>query len=304
MGPTMSPAQAHTAQVVLNLGGERPLPRAGLIDDLTARLREGTAEPLRRWSQNSLFLTKAQLSNLGRCEGYFKAQKEAPRTSGLIPAMAVGTVVHAALQSTHTHPHVPVSEHVDAAVRKLLADDRDRSFATFWSGLGVAEQSDLLVSATNTVMTFLDTWPAMPASWSPRFEMGMQAKVGALTLSCRADLVIGRPRVDGKQSMVVVDWKSSGLYEEHEGEADFYALVAALRFRVPPYRSLVYSLTSGETTALDVTEERLFAAADKVTSAVQAIVEVMEAEREPVLRPGTACGWCPLAATCPAAVRP
>jgi hypothetical protein len=135
--------------------------------------------------------------------------------------------------------------------------------------------------------------------WSPRFEDPISARIGRLTLSSRADLVLGRPRADLRQTLLLVDLKSGNLNEDHADEAQFYALVATLRHRVAPWRSVVYSLASGDYTEPDVTEASLFAIADKVITAVNNMVDALTETRPAALNPGEHCRWCPARDLCP-----
>ena len=154
------------------------------------------------------------------------------------------------------------------------------------------------------VLNFLDDWPPLESSWSPRFEESITARIGRLTLSCRADLVLGRPRADLRQTLLIVDLKSGALKDEHRDEAMFYALVATLRHGVAPWRSTVYSLSSGEWTDADVTEADLFEQASRVSTAVTKLVDAMTEARALELTPGDHCRWCPVASTCVAAATP
>jgi hypothetical protein len=205
-------------------------------------------------------------------------------------------VAHRAIQLSYTHAQDTVDALVRAAVDGCIRDDE--KFATYFTEADLAAQSDLIVSATSRVMGFLDSWPVLHPSWAPRFEEPLQAKVGRLTLSGRADLVLDRPQGDGKQTMLIVDWKSTALNDTHLDEAGFYALLATLRFGVPPYRSTVYSLTSGEWTEPDVTPDLLHAAAQRVIVGVNALVETMTETRAPTQQAGPWCSWCQLRDAC------
>lgn len=293
----LNPVQRDTLDAVLAVGGERPVARPDLIPDLMAYISDGTRDAVRRWTETSVYLSKSQLMSVLGCEGRYKASKQAPRVSGatMFPATAQGQVVHRALQISFTHPHVPIWDLVQGAVAGCRADER---FEAFWNETGVSGQSDVVNAAASQVTGFLTSWPALSRSWTPRFEELMRVKVGPITLDARVDLVMGIPRHDLRQSMVVVDWKSGGLREEHDDEAAFHALVAALRFKVPPFRSFVYSLAEAAPSAMEVTEERLFSAAGNVVKAVNSVVDVMTEARAPELQASKACSWCPLAGTC------
>lgn len=295
----LTPSQVETFDQLLVVGGDRPYMPASLVEDLRSRLLTGTAAARGAWTERSVWMSKAMLFNVLRCEAAFKADRERNRGPyTLHPNTAAGTVAHLAIQMTHTHPGRPVEDLVRSAI---VGARRDEKFNEFWEAAELSTQSDVLVLATSRTTGYLDAWPPMHSSWAPRFEEPISARLENLTLSGRVDLLLGRPRSDGRQTMMIVDWKSGNLNDQHPDEAAFYALIATLRFGVAPYRSLVYSLASGTWTDPDVTPEVLFGAADKVVAGVNAMVETMTESREPSLSPGTQCGWCVLRATCPSA---
>jgi len=208
-------------------------------------------------------------------------------------------VAHRAIQICYTH----TQQTPDAAVRSALSAvcASDPAAQSWWDEASSAEQSDLLVSATSTLTNFLDDFPPLDPAWTPRFEEPISARVGRLRFSVRADLALGRPRGDARQTMLLVDFKSGSLSETHEHEAMFYALISTLRYGVPPWRSVVFSLADGAFTPPDVSEERLIATADMVSSAATRQVALMMEETEAALTPGSHCRFCPSRLSCPSA---
>jgi hypothetical protein len=291
----LTPRQVRTLDELLAIGAERPAADPNLVSEITARLEAAVAPALERWTERSLYLTKGQYLSVRRCEGELLANARAPR-SGLSSAMVAGTIAHRAVQLSYTHPFRPVSEYVRQSV--VGARSADTSLDAWWAQLPLGEQSDLLMQITSKVTNFLDDFPPLDPNWSPRFEEPMVAKIGKLTLASRADLLIGRPRGDLRQTMLLIDLKSGDIKDEHQEEAQFYALVATVRHGVPPWRSLVYSLASGEYTRPDVSGEILLETAERVGAAVNALVDVLTERRTPDLRPGSHCRWCPAKTTC------
>jgi hypothetical protein len=294
----LTPRQIKTLNQLLAIGAERPYMPVDLPDRLEAHILAGTADVVSSWTERSLYLTKSQLFTALRCEGQLLADASGSRSSSPHPATVVGIVSHRAIQLSHTHPGWVVIDYVRDALTGARATDANLDL--WWNEISTAQQSDIISQAHSRVTSFLDDWPPLEESWSPRFEEPLVAKVGKLTLSCRADLVIGRPRADLRQTLLLTDLKSSGLRENHVDEAHFYALVATLRHRVAPWRSTVYSLAEGDYTDPDIDEERLFGIADKVISATQSIVQTLTETRLPVLNGGDHCRWCPVRDVCSA----
>lgn len=291
----LTPRQVRTLDELLAIGAERPAADPSLVSEIVARLETAVTPALERWTERSLYITKSHYLSTRRCEGELLANARTPRT-GLSAPMVAGTIAHRAVQLSYTHPFRPVSEYVRQSV--VGARSADADLDAWFAKLPLAEQSDLLMQITSKVTNFLDDFPPLDPSWSPRFEEPIVAKVGRLTLASRADLLIGRPRGDLRQTMLLLDLKSGDLKDEHQEEAQFYALVATVRHGVPPWRSLVYSLASGEYTRPDVSGEILLETAEKVGAAVVALVDVLTERRTPDLRPGSHCRWCPAKTTC------
>lgn len=295
-GRPLTPRQMRTLDGLLAIGMKRPICPPGLATELETRLKDHTAEAVAAWTGRSLYVSKSQILTALRCEGQLAADASAPRT-GMNGAMAVGSAAHRAVQLSYTHPNRPVAEYVKQAV--IGARSADEGLDAWWAGAGASAQSDMLMQITSKVVNFIDDWPPLDPSWSPRFEEPIAAKIGRLTLSCRADMVIGRPRADLRQSVLIVDLKTGAIKDEHKTEAMFYALVATLRYGVAPWRSTIYSLASGEWTDADVTTDELYAITDQVGEAVRRIVAVLTESRAAELTPGDHCRWCPLKSTCP-----
>lgn len=293
----LNPSQRHVFDNLLAIGAERPVGPAGLADRLRDHIAAGTAGALATWTQPTLWLSKSQLFSVLRCEAQYQADARTPRRGTMHPATAIGIVTHRAIQIAHTHPGRTVADAVEAAVEGSRSED---GFGSWWESAPVAAQSDLISQATNRTTAFLDSWPTLEKNWNARFEDSFQARIGRLVLAARIDLVIGRPRADGRQTMVLCDLKTSSISDYHADEAAFYALVATLRHGIAPWRSTVFSLSSGEWVEPDVTEEMLFAAADKVIAGVNATVEVLLDARDPHYEAGVHCSWCPMKTTCPA----
>lgn len=293
----LTPEQLRVFDELLAVGGARPFAPAGLVSELRTRIEAGVAGALERWTERSLWLGKAHIATVLRCEGQLAADASHPRDRSLPASSAIGIVTHRAIQLAHTHPGRTAEEYVRLAIAGSRSEE---SFADFWDQAPEHVQSDCLVTAVSRLVGFLDAFPPLDPEWTPRFEESIQARVGRLTLSVRPDLILGRPKANGRQSMFIADVKSGELRDFHTDEAQFYALVSTLRFGCPPFRSTVYSLASGDWTAPDVTAETLRAAADRVVEATNRYVDTLTEARPPRLAPGMHCSWCPARDTCQA----
>ena len=291
----LNPTQREVFDHLLAVGAERPVCSPQLAAHLSAHLEKGTARAVEKWTENRIFLTKATISTALRCEGQLVADADSTRSGTMPSSAAAGIIAHRAIQISSTHPGRSVSEYVNAAV--VGAAD-ERGFSELWTQADTGVRSDILNTAVSRTAAFLDSWPVLDPLWTPRFEEPLVARVGKLTLSARADLILGRARADMRQTMFLTDLKTGQLSEHHADEARFYALVATLRHGVAPFRSTVYSLASGEWSDPDITEDILISAADRVIAAANSMVDVMGGTRSPVLSPGRHCSWCPAREVC------
>jgi len=293
----LNPTQLKVFDQLLCVGMDRPTMPPTLAEDLTTMIEARTATALRRWTESRLWLSKSKVETALRCEGQLVADADGTRSTLLHPATAVGIVAHKAIQFAHTHPNRTVADYVNAAIRAAQAED---AFHEFWDQADLAVQSDLIGQMISKTTSFLDSFPALDETWTPRFEESIQTKIGTLLLAAKPDFTLGRPRPDFKQTMFLADVKTGSINDNHFDEAMFYALVATLRFGVAPYRSVVFSLASGEWTDPDVTPERLYAAAERVIAAVDSVTDVMTDRRPPLLNAGRHCSYCPAKDSCPA----
>lgn len=295
----LNPAQRRVFDELLAIGAPRPVASLALAELLRARIEAGTMDAVSRWTENRFFLSKSQLVQVLNCPGIPVAERAQTTTRALHQATAVGIVTHRAVQMANTHPGRTVAWYVDQAVAASCGED---GFGLFWEQASVGVQSDVKVQALSRTTSFLDTFPPLDAAWAWRFEESMQARIGRLTMAARPDLVLGRPRPDGRQTMFLCDLKTGGLHEGHDREAAFYALVATLRNGVPPYRSTVLSLASGDWTEPDIDEAVLLGAADDVIRAVNLLVDGLTEAAPLTLTGGVHCRYCPARASCPSAV--
>ncbi len=297
--PAFTPVQLRTFDELLSVGTDRPVVRDGFVAELEAHIKTATAAAVAAWTEPTFWLGKALLFSTLDCEGKVAAEREVVDTNQqLHPSAAVGIAAHHAIQVAQTHRGAAPATFVRWSIQALCSSDE--RFAAYWEALQPGEQSDMLMQTVTKLNAFLTSWPPLRDEWAWRFEEPIQARVGKLKLAARIDLVLGNPKPDGRQSMFLCDLKTGALNDRHQAEADFYALVSTLRHGIPPFRSCSYSLAEGTwTDDPDITETRLWAAADQVIAATNQLVAVLGGSREPELTGGDHCRFCPLADTCP-----
>jgi hypothetical protein len=284
--------------------GERPVFAADLrqriVDRIESAARElDLAEPL--------WFGKEALNQLARCEGRFAA-----RLGGEDPPFehsattAAGVLVHKAIE-VDVGARADLDPHAIAATAAERLSEREERFAEFWRGRSAAEQDELLMEVVRKVTLFQGSFPPLRElrrEMAPVTELGVKAQLsgGDLTLSGKIDLVLGVPdRLEPcRATRLAVDLKTGGAWPEYAEDMRFYALLMTLRFGVPPYRVASLFLDSGEWQSEEVSEETLLHAADRVVAAARTAGALLGG-RQPALTPGSWCGWCPRAFTCPSA---
>ena len=118
-----------------------------------------------------------------------------------------------------------------------------------------------------------------------------------IVLSGKVDLTVGR--ADGvRAGKVLIDLKTGGFAPSHRDDLRFYALIETLRLGVPPRLLASYYLDGGRLVDEQVSEDTLAVAFERVVGGVDAAVALRFEDREPVLRPGAPCRWCPVRTTC------
>lgn len=301
----MTPVQARTLRDLI----EPPVTADGSsAERWRARLEEGLAalglagvserEPIR--------ISKGSLSDLERCEGLFDARlrREGPPFAHS-EQTAAGALFHKAIEvDVGSGQRFDVRMLAERAAGRLTGDDA--SFARHWDELDELDRFALLAEATRRIDRFRASFPSLGAGGAalpvPELKLSADLAGGRVILSGKVDLVLLRPDAGAPRNpaRLAVDLKTGMPRAEHAEDMRFYALLIALRYGAPPYRVATLFLESGEWQAEDVTGETLGRAVDRVLAAARAALELQRGS-EPSLRPGPWCGWCPRAASCPAA---
>ncbi|MFN2608674.1 MAG: PD-(D/E)XK nuclease family protein [Acidimicrobiales bacterium] len=297
----LSPAQLRVLDDLMARGQDRPRFAPEVAEALRHEI-EAALGPLvhDRLPDEALWVTKGALGQVHACEAHHQAADGQPFAWNA--GNARGTVAHRALELTLSSPDsAPPMELVDRALAGLGADDPRGVLRPWLASASAADVADLRAGANDLVAKFVECWPPLKPSWSPRTETRIGADLcgGRVVLRGKVDLVLGRAR--GSQARVlVVDLKSGRAYGSHLDDLRFYALVQALRVGVPPFRVASYYLDTATFHHEDVTEDTLAIATRRVIDGARKLVE-LGGGRPPTVTPGPQCGWCPLADGCDAA---
>ncbi len=292
-----NPAQAE----VLAALGARPHERPEFDPRLRAELREGLERALaplveRLPDDETLWVSKHLLSTVHGCEGLFLAQDE--EEFAWSPQTARGTVAHKAIELSVSWRGDPsAGELVEEAMARLIASN-DR-ISDYLGALGEGERAELHGEATERVNMFLECFPKLEARWRPVAESRLRADLNddRIVLSGKVDLTVGR--AEGvRAGKVLIDLKTGGFAPSHRDDLRFYALIETLRLGVPPRLLASYYLDGGRLLEETVTEDTLAVAFERVVAGAAAAVSLRHEGREPTLRPGAPCRWCPRRTTC------
>jgi len=284
-------------------GRSRPRFAPAVADDLRRHLEEAITPLLSRLPADPaatggpLWVTKGVLSQVHACEAHYLDEAREPFAWNARNAR--GTVAHRALELTLSSRHEAAPlDLVDRAIDSLGADDPRGVLRPWITGATAVEMADLRAGANDAVSKFIECWPPLKASWTPRTETRIGADLcgDRVVLRGKVDLVLGQARGDEARGLVV-DLKTGRAYSSHLDDLRYYALVQTLRVGVPPFRVASYYLDTATFHHEDVTADTLAIAVRRTVDGVGKLVE-LSLNRQPTITPGPQCGWCRLAAAC------
>lgn len=288
----LTPGQRRTLDQ-LRRGEEAVVFDERFVDGLVEHVRESIDAFAGRLGDRELWMSKHRLASVLGCE----AQATADDPFTWSPAVAGGQVAHRAVQlGVHWRGDPVPAVLVDEAMARVAAEDS--SLGIWLDGLGEADRADLRGLATERVTKFFESFPPLDPRSRPMTEARVQWPLqGPILLSGKVDLVLGKPA--GRESRkVIVDLKTGAHRAHHREDLRFYALVETLRTGVPPRKLASFYLDVGAAEVEDVTEGVLRAAVRRTLDGIHAWIELTVEGRDPVLRPGPTCRWCPLLASC------
>ncbi|MEX2293538.1 MAG: PD-(D/E)XK nuclease family protein [Acidimicrobiales bacterium] len=293
----LNPAQAE----VLRALGARPEERPAFDPRLRTELRAELVDRLtpaagRLPKGETLWVSKHLLSSVHGCEGMFLAREA--EEFAWNPANARGVVSHKAIElSVSWRGDPPPGVLVDEALARLIASN-DR-ISDYLGALGEGERAELHGEAVERVAMFLECFPPLEARWRPVPESKLRADLcdDRIVLAGKVDLTIGRSE-GTRAGKVLIDLKTGAFSPSHRDDLRFYALVETIRIGVPPRLLASYYLDGARLQDEVVTEALLESALERVVHGVESAVALRHEGREPALRPGPPCRWCPIQSTC------
>jgi hypothetical protein len=176
-----------------------------------------------------------------------------------------------------------------------VAENPRESASDFIISLPAHELAELRGAVVGAVSNFLECFPPIRPQWRPLVEYSASYSLfgGAVLFTSRMDLVLGHP---GRK--VIIDLKTGRLTPTHRDDLRFYALIETLRSRQPPRSLGSYSLDSARLDEEDVTEGLLQSAVRRTANGTLLIADLVLKTRQPEVRPGFQCRWCPENETC------
>ena len=271
----------------------RPLD-PGVVAAVESLLVE-TLAPLRGrfTAENPLRINKNGLSTVHGCEKFHVEQKRQPFAWNVNTVR--GTIVHKAVELLlNWRGPVTPADVVDEAIASI-ADNPRESASDFLDQLPAAQMAELRGAVMSAVTNFVDCFPPLKRQWRPLVEYSVLYDLfdKSVQFNTRMDLVIGQP---GRR--VLIDLKTGRVTPTHRDDLRYYALIETLRTRQAPRLLASYSLDSARLDEEEVSEGVLQAAVRRTAAGAIAIAELQLKSREPRVRPGMQCRWCPVAGEC------
>ena len=235
-----------------------------------------------------LVVTKDKLTRVLACEAHYIATEFGERTPTV--AMACGAMVDALFRQLVTVGSI--DEPVVDALAALAVDDRQQDLVGWINQLSGPERDELHAEVERQAGGIVRRWPALDPGWLPRTQEALRVVLanGAVELSARVDLAIGRP-VDDQASVAIVEVKSGVRRVEHRTDLHFYALIESLRNPAPPFVVATYYTRTGELDVDPVSEDLLVAAARRTLTGIR-LLRDLAAGADPSRTANGMCGLC------------
>ena len=262
----------------------RPRPKAD--PDLAARLREGLEQGLlvatrdlacslpdgghHPGTPRPIVVTKDRLTRALSCDAPpvdVEFGKRAPTT-----AMACGAIIDVLFRQLVTLGSV--GDPMGDGLAALSVDGHQVELVSWIERMARPERDGLRMEVERQAAGLVRRWPALDPAWLPRTQEALRVGLagGAVELSARVDLAVGRPAED-RASVAIVEVKSGLRRVEHRADLHFYALIEALRSPAPPFVVATYYTRTGELDVDPVTEDLLVAASRRVLAGTRVLLQ-------------------------------
>jgi len=276
------PAGASLLERLRVTGRSRPAADPDVAAHLRALLGAGLAEDVGTTDGDGrIVVTKERLTRALSCPVHRSVDRFGERAFTL--PLACGALMDVLFRQIVTVGGIgdPMADALDA----LGMDDHQDALVAWIGGLSAAESAELRAEVERQSRGLSERWPALEPSWLPRTQESMRVLLagGAVELSARADLAIGRPAAD-EASVALVEVKSGARRPDHRDDVAFYALVEALRSPAPPFAVATYYSRTGEIDVVPVTHELLVEAARRCLAGTRVLAGL-------TARPDDA-SWC------------
>lgn len=276
----------------------RPAPDAALVAAARSHLEAAAAAWVEAVPAEVVVrVTKGAVTSVRRCEARHLAELAARRSEDeVVPAMVRGRLVDALFRQVATTRRVgddPVADALagcaaegepeEASLRRLPDEERRQVEAE-------------VVAASASLQA---AWPELPAGAAVRTQERVLVPLagGRVVLTGRPDLTIGRP-TRRRAGVLVVEAKSGRFRPAHLDELRFYALLETLRWGVPPFRTVLWSLGDGRIEAVEVDGNLVWSETLRVADAITRLTRLAAGEApRPSANP--LCPSCPLLDGCP-----
>ena len=164
----------------------------------------------------------------------------------------------------------------------LSVDDRQEELVSWIERMPRPERDGLRAEVERQADGLVRRWPALEPAWLPRTQEALRVGLagGAVELSARVDLAVGRP-VEDRSSVAIVEVKSGIRRIEHRADLHFYALIEALRSPAPPFVVATYYTRTGELDVDPVTEDLLVAASRRTLAGTRVLMQRAKGQVQP-----------------------
>jgi hypothetical protein len=270
----------------------RPRPRADA--ELAGRLRGMLEDGLRIDGDDSrglpLVVTKDRLTDVLCCDRHRQMLDSGRATP--TEALACGALIDALFRQLVTVGEI--ADPMGDALAALAIDDRQGELVAWIERLPAADRDALGCEVERQARGLRLRWPSLCPSWLPRTQETLRSPLsnGAVVLSGRVDLAIGRPATT-EASVALVEVKAGARRPEHRADLHYYALIEALRHPAPPFLVATYYTRTGELDVDPVTDDLLFAAARRTLAGARSLCNLRRGS-EPLPVADDLCLRCPL----------